>query len=123
MFTHSYLYFLRKNSNTYISCEHLKHCERTETFLIIFAAQNEFYEFICFLALPFPSRRIFGNKSEHVSGERQKQLTTYMNCLMLTLAKIESCPIFGQPHKKSVQKLSGFFHESTEVTEEATELE
>ena len=77
-----------------------------------------------FLALPFPSRRIFGNKSESVSGERQKQLTTYMNCLMLTLAKIESCPLFGQPHKKSVQKLSGFFHESAEeVTEEAKELE
>lgn len=75
-------------------------------------------------ALPFPSRRIFGNKSESVSGERQKQLTTYMNCLMLTLAKIESCPLFGQPHKKSVQKLSGFFHESAEeVTEEAKELE
>ena len=82
-----------------------------------------FTNLFVFLALPFPSRRIFGNKSEHVSGERQKQLTTYMNCLMLTLAKIESCPIFGQPHKKSVQKLSGFFHESTEVTEEATELE
>ena len=47
-----------------------------------------------------------------------------MNCLMLTLAKIESCPLFGQPHKKSVQKLSGFFHESIEeVTEEAKELE
>ena len=79
--------------------------------------------FLPFLALPFPSRRIFGNKSDQVSGERQKQLTAYMNCLMLTLAKIESCPLYGQPHKKSVQKLSGFFHENTEITEEATEVE
>ena len=78
---------------------------------------------LSFLALPFPSRRIFGNKSDQVSGERQKQLTAYMNCLMLTLAKIESCPLYGQLHKKSVQKLSGFFHENTEITEEATEVE
>ena len=72
-------------------------------------------------ALPFPSRRIFGNKSEHVSGERQKQLTTYMNCLMLTLAKIESCPVFGQPYKKSVLKLSGFFHDIEDQGTEAIE--
>lgn len=61
--------------------------------------------------LPFPSRRIFGNRSETVSGERQKQLMAYLNVLLLTLVKVEGCPLFKNPSKLGVQKLSAFFHE------------
>ena len=69
-------------------------------------------------ALPFPSRRIFGSRSEHVSGERQRALTTYLNVLLLTLVKVESCPIYKNPSKSGLLKLSAFFHEDAK---EATE--
>lgn len=60
--------------------------------------------------LPFPSRRIFGNRSDQVSGERQTQLMAYINVLLLTLLKIPSCPIYKNPTKDGVLQLSAFFH-------------
>ena len=69
-------------------------------------------------ALPFPSRRIFGNKSEHVSGERQTQLMAYINVLLLTLMKIPACPIYKNPTQDGVLQLSAFFHpDAKEATE------
>ena len=69
--------------------------------------------------LPFPTRRIFGNRSETVSEERQTQLMAYLNVLLLTLLKIPSCPIYKNPTQDGVLQLSAFFHpdakEATEV--------
>jgi hypothetical protein len=62
-------------------------------------------------SLPFPSRRLFGNRSDQVSGERQRQLNAYLNVLLLTLVKVESCPIFKNPTKNAVLRLSAFFHD------------
>jgi hypothetical protein len=68
--------------------------------------------------LPFPTRRIFGSRSETVSGERQTQLMGYINILLLTLLKIPSCPIYKNPTQDGVLKLSAFFnHDAKEATE------
>ena len=69
--------------------------------------------------LPFPARKIFGSKSSSVSGERQKQLMAYLNVLLLTLVKVDSCPMFNNPTKAGVQKLSAFFHEDVKEAMEA----
>ena len=71
-------------------------------------------------SLQFPSRRLFGNKSDHVSGERQRQLNAYLNVLLLTLVKVESSPIYKNPSREGLMKLSAFFHDDAK---EATELE
>lgn len=70
--------------------------------------------------LPFPSRRIFGSRSEYVSGERQKQLCGYLNILLLTLLTTQNCPLFKNPSKVGLQKLSSFFHEDAKEAIEET---
>jgi hypothetical protein len=72
-------------------------------------------------ALPFPSRRLFGNRSSSVSGERQKQLCGYLNVLLLTLVKIESCPLYKNPTKNALLKLSAFFHQDAKEAVENNE--
>merc|ERR1712001_250430 len=69
--------------------------------------------------LPFPSRRLFGNKSDYVSGERQRQLNAYLNVLLLTLVKVESSPIYKNPNRENLITLSAFFQDDVK---EATEL-
>ena len=70
--------------------------------------------------LPFPSRRLFGNKSDHVSGERQRQLNAYLNVLLLTLVKVDTSSIYKNPTREGLMKLSAFFQDDAK---EATELE
>lgn len=72
-------------------------------------------------ALPFPSRRLFGNRSSSVSGERQKQLCGYLNVLLLTLVKIESCPLYKNPTKNALLNLSAFFHQDAKEAVENNE--
>ena len=68
--------------------------------------------------IPFPSRKIFGNRSEQVSGERQTQLMAYINVLLLTLLKIPTCPIYKNPTRDGVLQLSAFFQpDAKEATE------
>lgn len=73
-------------------------------------------------ALPFPSRRIFGNRSDYVSGERQKQLMIYLNVLLLTLIKIESCPLYCNPKQNALLKLSSFFHQDAKEAIDSDEV-
>ncbi len=70
-------------------------------------------------ALPFPSRRLFGNKSASVSHERQAQLSAYLNFLLLTLSKVETSPIYMTPTKAALMELSSFFHEDAQEATEA----
>lgn len=70
-------------------------------------------------SLPFPSRRLFGSRSDQVSGERQRQLNAYLNLLLLTLQKVESAPVYKNPTKEAMLKMSAFFHEDVKEAVEA----
>ena len=69
--------------------------------------------------LPFPSRKLFGSKSEAVSSERQRDLQSYLNNLLLTCSKISSCPLRAGLTRQSLSAFSSFFQtnnaESTET--------
>ena len=59
--------------------------------------------------LPFPSRKLFGSKSEAVSTERQRDLQHYLNNLLFTCSKISSCPLRTGLTRENLASLSTFF--------------
>jgi len=59
--------------------------------------------------LPFPSRKLFGSKSETVSSERQKELQTYLNRLIATGCKISTSPLYTDQTRESLARFSPFF--------------
>lgn len=72
-------------------------------------------------SIPFPSRRLFGNKSDHVSHERQRQLQSYLNTLLLVLSTkvtTTNCSLYRSPFKSSLMQLSGFFQEDVQEAKE-----
>jgi len=60
-------------------------------------------------SLPFPSRKLFGSKSEAVSVERQRDLQNYLNHLLFTCSKISSCPLRSGLSRDNLSSLSSFF--------------
>lgn len=59
--------------------------------------------------LPFPSRKLFGSKSDTVSTERQRDLQHYLNNLLFTCTKISSCPLKTGLNRENLAALSTFF--------------
>merc|ERR1712142_1336368 len=70
-------------------------------------------------SLTFPSRKLFGSRSEAVSSERQRDLQTYLNKLVMTCVKISSCPLHRGLNRQSLAAFATFFQtnnaESTET--------
>ena len=70
-------------------------------------------------SLPFPSRKLFGSKSDAVSSQRQTDLHHYLNNLLFTCSKISSCPLRSGICRENLAALSTFFQtnnaESTET--------
>lgn len=70
-------------------------------------------------SLPFPSRKLFGSKSDAVSSERQRDLQSYLNNLLFTCSKVSSCPLKSGLSRDSLYAFSSFFQtnnaESTET--------
>jgi len=70
-------------------------------------------------SLPFPSRKLFGSRSDAVSSERQRDLQSYLNSLLLTCSKVSSCPLRSGLSRESLYAFSSFFQtnnaESTET--------
>jgi len=59
--------------------------------------------------LPFPSRKIFGSKSDAVSSERQRDLQNYLQNLIFTCSKISSCPLRSGLNRDNLSSFSSFF--------------
>ena len=59
--------------------------------------------------LPFPSRKIFGSKSDAVSSERQRDLQNYLQNLIFTCSKISSCPLRSGLNRDNLSSFSAFF--------------
>ena len=70
-------------------------------------------------SLPFPSRKLFGSKTDAVSSERQRDLQSYLNNLLFTCSKVSSCPLKSGLSRESLYAFSSFFQtnnaESTET--------
>lgn len=70
-------------------------------------------------SLPFPSRKLFGSRSDAVSSERQRDLQSYLNNLILTCSKVSSCPLRSGLSRENLYAFSSFFQtnnaESTET--------
>lgn len=62
--------------------------------------------------LQFPSRKIFGSKSESVSTERQRELTAYLNRLVSVLTKLAGTPLYQQQSRLALQRVDNFFQVS-----------
>ena len=61
--------------------------------------------------LAFPSRRLFGNRSNHIAHERKRMLQTYLNTLIQTCACLKPCPLAKSLSKKSLIDFSSFFED------------
>ena len=62
-------------------------------------------------ALAFPSRRLFGNRSNYIAHERKRMLQTYLNTLIQTCASLQPCPLAKSLSKKSLIDFSSFFED------------
>ena len=60
-------------------------------------------------SLPFPSRKLFGSKSDSVSTERQRDLQHYLNNLVFACSKIVGCPLQSGLNRENLAALSTFF--------------
>ena len=60
-------------------------------------------------SLPFPSRKLFGSKSDSVSSERQRDLQLYLNNLLFACSKISACPLRSGVSRENLAALSTFF--------------
>ena len=60
-------------------------------------------------SLPFPSRKLFGSKSDSVSTERQRDLQHYLNNLIFACSKIAGCPLQSGLNRENLAALSTFF--------------
>lgn len=61
--------------------------------------------------LQFPSRKIFGSKSESVSTERQRELTSYLNRLVSVLSKLPGTLLHAQQSRESLERTATFFQD------------
>ena len=59
--------------------------------------------------LQFPSRKIFGSKSESVSTERQRELTSYLNRLVSVLGRQPGTPLYANQNRESLERIATFF--------------
>lgn len=59
--------------------------------------------------LQFPSRKLFGSKTEAVSSERQRELVTYLNRLVSVCCKLPGCPLYSAQTRESLEAISPFF--------------
>ncbi|CAL4084325.1 unnamed protein product, partial [Meganyctiphanes norvegica] len=60
--------------------------------------------------LYFPPRRLFGNFSEKVVGERRGQLEVYLQQLIVTCSDLEGSPLYrGPPGRDTLAAFSPFF--------------
>lgn len=60
-------------------------------------------------ALAFPSRKLFGSRTEAVSSERQRELQQYLNSLVAVASKITSCPLHENQTREALTTFSTFF--------------
>jgi len=60
-------------------------------------------------SISFPSRKLFGSRSEAVSSERQRELQSYLNQLVATCSKIGSCPLHLGLNRQSLATFATFF--------------
>jgi len=60
-------------------------------------------------SLPFPSRKLFGSKSDSVSSERQRDLQLYLNNLLFACSKISASPLRSGVNRENLAALSTFF--------------
>jgi len=60
-------------------------------------------------ALAFPSRKLFGSRTEAVSSERQRELQQYLNSLVTVASKITSCPLHESQTREALTTFSTFF--------------
>ena len=60
-------------------------------------------------SLPFPSRKLFGSKSDSVSTERQRDLQHYLNNLIFACSKIVGSPLQSGLNRENLAALSTFF--------------
>ena len=69
-------------------------------------------------SLPFPSRKLFGSKSDSVSTERQRDLQHYLNNLIFACSKIVGSPLQSGLNRENLAALSTFFQtNNAECTE------
>merc|ERR1719510_1240621 len=61
--------------------------------------------------LSFPSRRLFGNRSNHIAVERKRMLQAYLNTLIQTCACLKPCPLSKYLNKKTLIEFSTFFED------------
>lgn len=69
-------------------------------------------------ALTFPSRKLFGSRSEAVSAERQRELQTYLNTLVTTVSKVSTCPLFVSQTREAVTNFATFFQTNNAASSE-----
>ena len=67
--------------------------------------------------LQFPSRKLFGSKTEAVSSERQRDLQTYLNRLVSVCCKLPGSPLYTAQTREALETFSAFFQKETEDTE------
>jgi len=60
-------------------------------------------------ALSFPSRKLFGSRTDAVSAERQRELQTYLTNLIVIVSKIPSCPLATSQSREALTNFSTFF--------------
>ena len=71
--------------------------------------------------IPFPSRRLFGNKSEHLAQERRQLLQRYLNTLIQSCSEIAQCPLHKNPTKDAMVKFAAFFEDQQQPLSPAEE--
>jgi len=59
--------------------------------------------------LQFPAKKIFGSKTEAVSSERQRDLSTYLNRLVSVCCKLPGSPLYRTQTRDSLETFSAFF--------------
>ena len=65
--------------------------------------------------LQFPSRKLFGSRTEAVSVERQRELQTYLNRLVSVCCKLPGCPLYTAQSRSALETFSTFFHHNEQA--------
>lgn len=66
--------------------------------------------------LQFPSRKLFGSKTESVSSERQVDLQTYLNRLVSVCCKLPGSPLYKSQSRSQLETFSTFFQTSPDLS-------
>merc|ERR1719295_715383 len=67
--------------------------------------------------IPFPARRLFGNKDAKVAQERRLQLQRYLNLLIQSCSELHRCPLYKTPSREALIKFAGFFQQCSSDTD------